>query len=199
MTLVEVGTCITMSDWASRLPLQNIFLFFIISSCYLIEFKARELKKIEPDCGRISNYHAGKAHILLDYRAAWLMLSYWLGIWAYQVYMHIVPRFSCYNNVGWKIPIKSLSIFKLMKFLARLNRTITLILLNGRYLRDEKQVPFHFNNWSAVQINTEDKIIYPPCENIIFYPVWLKSIEFMIKFTVSEPWHQNILPKQSKF
>ena len=72
----------------------RIFIYvFTISYLYLIKVKSRNFDNLERACGGINNFHAGEAPIFFDYHVACMMLSYWLSIWDYQVFMYQVLLF----------------------------------------------------------------------------------------------------------
>ena len=97
---------------------------FIVPYHCIIKVKHWNFENYKPTHSRVYNSHAGETNIILHGSDEWMILSYIIDIWTYQVYMNLIPWFqSCYI-LGQNKSINSLSIFELLKYLARLRINI---------------------------------------------------------------------------
>ena len=86
-------------------------------------------KIFKPTRRGFNHCHAGETTIILNYISDWMLLSYTLFICTYKVYMHRILQYYLCKILEWKTSIKSISLFEMLTYLARLSIHL--------YLRDK--------------------------------------------------------------
>ena len=82
---VLLNSWITLED--------EFFNVLIITARYLIEVKRRHFDGFEPTHRGVDTNPLDETRFILNDIATWMMLSYRLNIWNYQLHMHHIPRF----------------------------------------------------------------------------------------------------------
>ena len=98
---------------------------FSFTVCNLFGAEARYFDDFKLYCVQVNNCHAGHSNILLDECTIWLLMSYRLIIWSYQVDISEFHDFITAIFLGGGCPYVFL-FFQLLTCIARLKRNLCL-------------------------------------------------------------------------